>query len=299
MTNEVIAHNQQPNFMAQATETFEGIQKLAELMANCGTLPKHLQGKPADCFRVVAQAAKWGMDPFGVAECTSVVHGRLCFEGKLVAAVLKSMQAIEGNLDYEIKGEGQKAQITVTGVPKGSKKPKSLGGSVDKWRTVTKKDGKIIPNAWDKQPEEMLIYRGTRQWARLYAPEAILGVYTPDELQEAEPVDVSKDAVVRDVPKKPETVADYQPHTEQQEQPTEKIVKAKVAEKQDPADWNEEVKRLGKLLIQKHSKLAEVKEQVEQYGVSESSQFNEEQAKDFCKWANDLIASLKKKGGAA
>src|SRR5690606_25367911 len=31
----------------------------------------------------------------------------------------------------------------------------------------------------------MLVYRGTRQWARRYAPEALLGVYTPDELEDA------------------------------------------------------------------------------------------------------------------
>lgn len=172
-------------FLENAITTFEGVERLAACMAKCGTLPQHLQGKPSDCFRIVVQAAKWRMDPFAVAECTSLVHGRMCYEGKLVAAVLQAMGAIEGRLTYEISGKGQDASIVVTGTPKGAKKPAVLNGSVKEWRT----HGNGSP--WDKQPETQLVYRGTRQWARLYAPEAILGVYTPDEAEEIRTVEAT------------------------------------------------------------------------------------------------------------
>ncbi|MFM2089546.1 MAG: hypothetical protein RLZZ127_35 [Planctomycetota bacterium] len=197
-------------FVEVATQTFEGIERLANLMAKMGTMPAHLQGKPADCFRIVVQAAKWRMDPFAVAECTSLVHGRMCFEGKLVAAVLQSLGALEGRLDYEIQGSGQNASITVTGTLKGSRKPQVLKGSVKEWRT----NGNGSP--WDKQPEIQLVYRGTRQWARLYAPEALLGVYTPDEF-DAEPQDVTDRARV--VPADPEDARTAAPAGEQS-QPT-------------------------------------------------------------------------------
>lgn len=178
-------------FLQAAVTTFEGVQKLAELMARMGTMPAHLQGKPADCFRVVVQAAKWRMDPFAVAECTSLVHGRMCYEGKLVAAVLTAMNAIEGRLHYEISGKGQDASIVITGTARGSK-PQSLSGTVKEWRTYGKdKNGNRIDNAWDKIPEDMLVYRGTRQWARRYAPEAVLGVYTPDEAEEIREVEAT------------------------------------------------------------------------------------------------------------
>ena len=176
-----------PSFMSNAAKTLEGVQSLSEIMAKCATLPKHLQGKPSDCFRIVVQAGKWGMDPFAVAECTSVVHGKLCYEGKLVNAVLHSMGAIEGRLEYEIEGKGEGASITVIGTPKGSKKAVSLGGTVKQWRTRS--------SAWDTDPESMLVYRGTRQWARLYAPEALLGVYTPDEIRPFEPVETQAEVV--------------------------------------------------------------------------------------------------------
>lgn len=180
----------QLGFIADAVRTFEGVQKLAAVISSMESCPVHLKGKASDCFRVVVQAVKWRMDPFAVAECTSLVHGRLCYEGKLVAAVLRSMGAIVGRIEYDQQGKGQEASITVTGMPKGARKAVSLGGSVKEWRTFGKdKQGNPMKNAWDTMPETMLIYRGTRQWARAYAPEAILGVYTPDEIEDLREVE--------------------------------------------------------------------------------------------------------------
>jgi hypothetical protein len=175
-------------FLSSAAATFEGVLRLAELMAKCGTLPVHLKN-PADCFRVVVQAAKWNMDPFVVAECTSLVHGRLCYEGKLVAAALLNRGI--GRLDYEITGKGQDSAVVVSGTPKGGRQAKSVSGSVREWRTKQMKDGREIPNNWDKDPHSMLVYRGTRQWARLWAPEVMAGVYTPDELDDVREVEAT------------------------------------------------------------------------------------------------------------
>lgn len=166
--------------------------KLAEMMATAKLLPEHLRNDKGSCLLVLEQASRWGMSPFAVAQCTSVVHGRLCFEGKLVAAALSAMKAIDGRLEYEITGEGQDAKVVVTGTPRGTKKPVSVTGTVKQWRTKgQKKDGSACPNAWDSQPEDMLIYRGTRQWARRYAPEAMLGVYTADEMEDGTVIDIT------------------------------------------------------------------------------------------------------------
>jgi hypothetical protein len=159
---------------------------LANMMAKTALVPDHLKGKPEDCFPILVQALRWKMDPFAVAQCTSVVHGRLCFEGKLVHAVLISMGAIDGRLSYEYSGDGAKRSVTVTGTPRGGK-PSSVSGTVGQWRTHGKdRQGNPTKNAWDSDPDMMLAYRGTRAWARLYCPDAMLGVATPDEMQEQE-----------------------------------------------------------------------------------------------------------------
>ncbi|GGA00178.1 recombinase RecT [Dyella caseinilytica] len=178
-TNSARANALVPTSMSEAMQ-------LADIMASAGLLPDHLRGKPGDCLLVIMQAQRWGMDAVSVAQSTSVVHGKLCYEGKLVAAALYAMGAVEGRLHYEISGHGQGASIIVTGTPRGSMGAQSVSGAVKDWRTYGKdKQGNRIDNAWDKMPEDMLVYRGTRQWARRYAPEALLGVYTPDEMEEA------------------------------------------------------------------------------------------------------------------
>lgn len=200
-------------FLQSAIATFDGIEKVAGLMAKMGTMPAHLQGKPADCFRIVVQSAKWGMDPFAVAECTSLVHGRLCYEGKLVAAVLRATGAIEGRLTYEITGKGQDASIVVTGTPRGGA-PCSVSGTVKEWATTH------AGSPWAKQPETMLVYRGTRQWARLYAPESLLGVYTPDEREDVREVEAVVTGSVpeakpgKDRDAEPEAGTPFQRHSE-------------------------------------------------------------------------------------
>lgn len=40
---------------------------------------------------------------------------------------------------------------------------------------------------WEQDPRQQLAYLCVKRWARLHAPDVLLGVYTPDELQETAP----------------------------------------------------------------------------------------------------------------
>lgn len=153
--------------------------QLADIMAKASLMPDHLRNKPGDCLLVVMQAQRWGMDAVSVAQSTAVVRGKLCYEGKLVAAALYAMGAIDGRLRYEFSGTGQSRSVRVIGKPRGTATEQVVEGTVAAWQTNN--------DAWKRQPDDMLVYRGTRQWARRYAPDAMLGVYTPDELEDAEP----------------------------------------------------------------------------------------------------------------
>lgn len=156
--------------------TMEQGMQLANLMADCTLVPDHLKKKPGDCFPILVQALRWRMDPFAVAQATAVVRGKLCYEGKLVHAVLISMGAIDGRLSFEYSGDGMGRKVIVAGTPKGDK-PRTISGTVSQWKTDN--------GNWQKDPDMMLAYRGTRAWARLYCPDAMLGVYTPDEMETA------------------------------------------------------------------------------------------------------------------
>jgi hypothetical protein len=159
--------------------SMESAIQLAEMMARGKLVPTHLHNSPGDCLMVIEASMRWQMSPFAVAQCTSVIQGKLMFEGKLVAAALNASGILSARLDYDFAGEGAQRSITVRGTLKGETKQREV--------TVFLADAKTSNSLWTKQPDQQLVYAGTRIWARRHAPEVMLGVYAPEEFDRAEP----------------------------------------------------------------------------------------------------------------
>lgn len=155
---------------------FDRMYRIAELMSSAKLVPEHLQGSVGDCFMVVQQAYRWQMDPFAVGQKTFLVSGKLGYEGQLVAAVVNSRAPITGRLNYEYNGSGDQRTVTVSGTLDGESQPRTLTLSIGDVKTGNKN--------WQQIPDQMLAYRGARDWARRHTPEVLLGVYTPDELED-------------------------------------------------------------------------------------------------------------------
>lgn len=165
--------------------------KLAEMMANAKLVPNHLQGKPADCLLVIEQASRWKMSPFAVAQCTSVIQGKLMYEGKLVAAVVNANGGLSERLSFKYDGVGENRKITVSGKFPGEQEARTVD--------VTFKDVKTANSMWLKQPDQQLMYSGTRAWARRHAPELMLGVYSPEEFEPNGMVDVTPEPSAKSI----------------------------------------------------------------------------------------------------
>lgn len=190
--NEVVVQN--GNSML-APANIEQAFKLAEMMSGAKLVPAHLQGKPADCLLVIEQAARWKMSPFAVAQSTSVIQGKLMYEGKLVAAVVNANGGLEERLSFDYAGEGENRKITVKGKFRGEKEPRTV--------SVVYKDVKTANSMWQKQPDQQLMYSGTRAWARRHAPELMLGVYAPEEFDETTLINVTPSDTDQSKPKSP------------------------------------------------------------------------------------------------
>lgn len=171
---------------AMVPQTMSDALKLAELMATGNLVPNHLQKSPGNCLMVIEQALRWGMSPFAVAQSTSVIQGRLMFEGKLVAAAVHSSGILAGRLSYAYKGEGEGRIIVVSGTMKGEPLPRTVEVSLREAKTANK--------MWQQQPDQQLVYHGTRVWARRHAPEVMLGVYSPEEMSDASMRDITPSA---------------------------------------------------------------------------------------------------------
>lgn len=169
-------------------EGMQGAMKLAQAMASARMVPQHLQSSPGDCLMVIEQAMRWQMSPFAVAQATAVVKGKMCFEGKLVAAAIQTSGVLEGRLNYEFTGEGDNRAVICTGNIRGEKKPRTVEVKLSESRTENP--------WWRKTPDQMLTYHAARVWARRHTPEVMLGVYAPEEMADAqedrrEPVDIT------------------------------------------------------------------------------------------------------------
>jgi hypothetical protein len=191
------------------TGRFEHMMRIAKVMASCSLIPdclckeKNKDGEPAflpfenilaNCFLVVNQAVRWEMDPFAVAQCVSLVKGKLCYEGKLIAAVIEHKTGIRLAFSWNDE-KGDKFGIVVSGKFDDEDEPRHVSGTVGDWKTT----GTNSP--WPKQPKLQLAYRGSREWARLHAPALMLGVYSPDEMDLLN--DASRASRARDVSREP------------------------------------------------------------------------------------------------
>lgn len=158
---------------------FDQLQRVAKLMAASALVPEHLRGaqKVSDCFLVAAQAFRWRTDPFAVAQHTFVLRGKLGYEGKLIAAVVNSHRRMETRLSYRYSGESRSRKVVVSAKIKGESEAREVEGTVERWATDNEQ--------WKKDPDQMLAYRGARQWARRHMPEAMIGIQADEELREA------------------------------------------------------------------------------------------------------------------
>lgn len=159
--------------------TMQSLMKVADLMASGkSTVPAHLQKNPADCMAVVMQAMQWGLNPFAVAQKTHIVSGTLGYEAQLVNAVVQASNTITGRFHYEYKGASPNTECRVGAVIRGESEI-----TWGEWLSEAKVTTKNSP-LWKTNPKQQLSYLQVKNWARLYCPGAILGVYSPDEFEQ-------------------------------------------------------------------------------------------------------------------
>ena len=182
--------------------------RLSEIMATGkATVPQEYRGNPGDCLAVVMQAVQWRMNPYAVAQKTYFVSGKIGYEAQLINAVINSLAPTEDRIHYEWYGpwdkvigkfeikKGDKGEYRVPGwkladeegigvrvwaTIKGEREPRTLDLLLAQARTRNS-------TLWADAPRQQLAYLAVKRWARLYTPDVIMGVYSPDELEEAAP----------------------------------------------------------------------------------------------------------------
>lgn len=173
-------------------------ERMADIMSSAkATIPKHLQGNKGDCLAVIMQAAQWQMNPYAVAQKTHQVNGVLGYEAQLVNAVITARAPVKGRIRYEWFGDWSKVNgkddkswdkgIKVWAQLIGEDEPREL--------TITMAQVGSVRNSplWTNDPRQQIAYLAIKRWSRLHCPDVILGIYSPDEVEERSEFDVTPD----------------------------------------------------------------------------------------------------------
>ena len=173
-------------------DNFDKIWRMAEALANSAlSIPKELKGNVGDCMAIVTQAMIWGLNPFAVAQKAHVINGKLGYEAQLVNAVVMQSGAIRGSFSYEYRGDGNNLECRVGAVLRGESDVR--WGEWLSTAMITTKNSPL----WKVNPRQQMGYLQVKNWARAFAPGAILGIYSTDELAD---FDVPSGATVAESP---------------------------------------------------------------------------------------------------
>ncbi len=172
--------------MASASN-FAVALRMADHLSRSSMVPTVYQGETgkANCMIAIELASRIGASVFAVMQNLDIIHGRPSWRSTFIIATVNAgarftpmrfrFQGEEGTDDWgcravardrETNEECVGALITI-GLAK-AEGWATKGGS--KWKTM---------------PEQMLLYRAAAFWARVYAPELMLGMKTVDELEDS------------------------------------------------------------------------------------------------------------------
>jgi hypothetical protein len=163
------------------------VMEFSKLMAVSDVaIPKHLRGNVGACVAVCIQAIEWRMSPYAVANKSYVVNDRISYESQLIHAVIEQRAPLVGRLRCSFSGSGDSRKCKVWA---------NVRGESEAFEFESSDFGSIQPKnspLWKTKPDLQLFYNASRDWARMYFPDVILGVYADDEIARAMPTIVQE-----------------------------------------------------------------------------------------------------------
>jgi len=154
------------------------VMEFAKMMAVSGQAVRpDFRGNPGMCMAITFLAIEWRMSPFQIASKSYIVNDNLAFESQLIHAVIEARAPLQGRLRCEYEGEGPNLVCIVEGHFIGETHPHIYRSPV---LSKVKKKSPL----WVDDPEQQLWYYASRAWARKWAPDVLMGLYTPEEYRD-------------------------------------------------------------------------------------------------------------------
>lgn len=181
---------------------FEHFQRAASALMHSTILNPSIRGEtPQQCFSnlmlVFDLSDRWKLPALSIAQCITIVHDKVVYEGKLITAMLQATLGVTlhfhytgergtdayriyvSDRDFAELDDEQLAALAPDTYPRGWR---VIDGCVRDWKTLLKNSTNATPAWTGAATRNQLAYRGSREWTRLYEPAQLLGVYGDDEI---------------------------------------------------------------------------------------------------------------------
>jgi hypothetical protein len=164
-----------------STAAFELGQRKAKALAAGTLVPEQYRGNVANCLIALELASRLGISVMAVMQHIDVIHGRPSWRATFMIAIVNACGRFTP-LRFRWEGKAGTPTYGCRAVASDRETGEELVGTAITWAMV---DGegwaKKTGSKWKTMPEQMFQYRAAAFWARIYAPELLLGLRTSDE----------------------------------------------------------------------------------------------------------------------
>ena len=172
------------NSVWENKDAFNQILRAADMLSKTSIIPQSYQNKPQDCFVAIEMANRMGVSPMVVMQNMYVVKGKPSWAGQACTMLINSCGKFK-DVKHIYTGEKGKPNrgcyVTATRISDGSR----VDG-VEVTMQMAQSEGWTSNSKWRNMPELMLAYRASAFFARVYCPEAMMGVQTAEEVYDAD-----------------------------------------------------------------------------------------------------------------
>lgn len=203
MENTEIMAQEQPKSIVSTVQTklapanvwsdkdqFNQLLRAADMLSKTSIIPQTYQGKPQDCFIAIEMATRMGVSPMVVMQNMYVVKGKPSWAGQACTMLINScgkFREVKHVYTGEKGTDNRGCYVTATRISDGEQvngvEVTIQMAKAESWYSKKDSYGREI-SKWQTMPELMLAYRASAFFARVYCPEALMGVQTYEEVED-------------------------------------------------------------------------------------------------------------------
>lgn len=165
-------------------DAFNQMLRVSQMLSQSSIVPQNYQGKPQDCFIAVELASRMNTSPVFIMQNLYVVKGKPSWAGQACMAIINACGKF-GNVKHVYTGEkgtdSRGCYVTAVRLSDGE-----IVNGTEITLAMAKAEGWTSNSKWRNMPEQMLGYRAASFFARMYCPEALMGLQTYEEVIDAD-----------------------------------------------------------------------------------------------------------------